>query len=177
MCVCVCWWELTFATSCGQLWGWWVEMGEPCHVFMLTNELITQPLIYFNLCHFTGMLQQSNACRLWVISWQLKANYYSSNSSTPQALNHKCYSRSICLFDFIVVKFDYRIRKWQSWFKQGFFVFCFLNIIFALEDSTLGEHFSKASLPFFIVLWKPVKVCAPYVYVALCLNVSAWVCI
>lgn len=98
MCVCVCWWELTFATSCGQLWGWWVEMGEPCHVFMLTNELITQPLIYFNLCHFTGMLQQSNACRLWVISWQLKANYYSSNSSTPQALNHKCYSRSICLF-------------------------------------------------------------------------------
>lgn len=45
-----------------------VEMGEPCHVFMLTNELITQPLIYLNLCHFTGMLQQSNACRLWVIS-------------------------------------------------------------------------------------------------------------
>lgn len=55
-----------------QLWaargGQGAEKGEPCHVFMLTNELITQPLIYLNLCHFTGMLQQSNACRLWVIS-------------------------------------------------------------------------------------------------------------
>lgn len=45
-----------------------VETGEPCHVFMFTNELITQPLIYLNLCHFTGMLQQSSAFRLWVIS-------------------------------------------------------------------------------------------------------------
>lgn len=95
--------EPTFATSCGRRGvrggggGQGVETGEPCHVFMLTNELITQPLIYLNLCHFTGMLEQWNACRLWVISWQLKANYYSSNSSTHQALNHKCCSLSICL--------------------------------------------------------------------------------
>lgn len=111
VCICVCsgmhvcvsihLWELTFATSCGRREGGRqgsVEVGESCHVFMLTNELITQPLIYLNLCHFTGMLQQSNACRLWVISWQLKANYYSSNSSTHQASNHKCCSLSICLF-------------------------------------------------------------------------------
>lgn len=96
-----------------------VEMGEPCHVFMLTNELITQPLIYLNLCHFTGMLQQSNACRLWVISWQLKANYYSSNSSTHQALNHKCCSLSICLFMKLLswnvtTGLQFTHRKWTS---------------------------------------------------------------
>lgn len=102
-CVCVCVHIFVRGYFRHQLWaagggaGCVETGGEPCHVFMLTNELITQPLIYLNLCHFTGMLQQSNACRLWVISWQLKANYYSSNSSTHQALNHKCCSRSICL--------------------------------------------------------------------------------
>ena len=97
--VCVCAFEPTFATSCvrgKEGGGKGVENGEPYHVFMLTNELITQPLIYLSLCHFTGMLQQSNACRLWVISWQLKANY-SSNSTTHQAWNHKCCTLSICL--------------------------------------------------------------------------------
>lgn len=111
VCVHVCIaFEPTFATSCGlQERGQGVENGEPCHVFMLTNELITQPLIYLTLCHFTGMLQQSNACRLWVISWQLKANYYSSNSSAHQALNHKCCSLSFCRFT-TVLKWGYGIK-------------------------------------------------------------------
>lgn len=87
-----------------------MENGEPCHVFMLTNELITQPLIYLSLCHFTGMLQQSNACRLWVISWQLKANY-SSNSTTHQALNHKCCNLSICLLSNLLS------QNWAAGFK------------------------------------------------------------
>ena len=107
VCLCICICAGMRACVCERAYQLWAlggggagcgEMGEPCHVFMLTNELITQPLIYLNLCHFTGMPQQSNACRLWVISWQLKANYCSSNSSAHQALNHKCCSLSICLY-------------------------------------------------------------------------------
>lgn len=151
VCVCACvsfiTFELTFATSCGKgkkRGGKGVENGEPCHVFMLTNELITQPLIYLSLCHFTGMLQQSNACRLWVISWQLKANY-SSNSTTHQALNHKCCSLSICLF------LNLLSRNWASGFR----------FTLLLQHLPLKQVIDRCLVANYIFIEKLGKLCFP----------------